>query len=322
MSAGRSTPRVIVPNVWRRIGVTNRLVGDDFVRVEDAVRVEEALGLSHQLDHRGALGEVQHVALGRADPVLRRDGAARGAHPFVHEGLERLAHLAAQLPLAGGDGVEVEVAVAHVAKAAHARAKRRHPAARRLDQLVQPWERQRHIVLVHMPFPQQCGGHVLPHAPQRGGLRGALRDDRVAHVRLLGGALQEREEPRLERRGVGAAQLDEHVHGVRRGQRRARAARGEGMGGGVEELARRENVRKRGGGGGVCAQHSGEGRQAEEGELRRGGRGGAGDRTLRDHAERALRADEELLQVVARVVLAQGPHGVEDRPVGQHSHQP
>ena len=42
------------------------------------------------------------------------------------------------------------------------------------------------------------------------------------------------------------------------------------------------------------------------------------DRRRGDDAERALAADEQLLQIVAGVVLAQAPEPVPDAPVGQH----
>ena len=54
--------------------------------------------------------------------------------------------------------------------------------------------------------------------------------------------------------------------------------------------------------------------QRRTGRQGRAGRGAG----LGDDAQGALRADEELLEVVAGVVLAEGGEGVEDAAVGEH----
>ncbi len=85
-----------------------------------------------------------------------------------------------------------------------------------------------------------------------------------------------------------------------------------------QELEGRDRVALR------LAQHAEQrqrgGRRLERDEGGRHGRGARKQpqRRGRHDAERALGADEQLLQVVARVVLAQGRQLVEHAPVGQH----
>ena len=52
------------------------------------------------------------------------------------------------------------------------------------------------------------------------------------------------------------------------------------------------------------------------------GRGIKLQRRRRDHAQRAFGADEKLFQVVARIVLVQGPQQIEHAPVRQHNFEP
>lgn len=56
----------------------------------------------------------------------------------------------------------------------------------------------------------------------------------------------------------------------------------------------------------------------EEGNIDSPGPGRAGDGDSGDDPEGALRADEELLQVIARVVLTQGTQAVQHGAIGQH----
>ena len=73
------------------------------------------------------------------------------------------------------------------------------------------------------------------------------------------------------------------------------------------------------------AQQLGQGLEALDGEEAGVGRGGLGTQAqdrAGDDAQGALRADEQLLEVIAGVVLDQPVHRGDDRAVGQHRLQP
>ena len=159
----------------------------------------------------------------------------------------------------------------------------------------------------------------LPHGLrlcQRGGERG------IAHDAALGGLLERRAERVGEPRSrIGRGQLDEHVPGGVLVQRigdprnmldreRDRDARhelegGERLAGGAPQMLQQlERARRR-----IDSDERG-GAVARLGkELQT---------SSRDHAERALGADEQRLDVVARVVLAQALESRQHASVREH----
>ena len=88
--------------------------------------------------------------------------------------------------------------------------------------------------------------------------------------------------------------------------------------GAVQKLDGRQRLTQVAACGGVCGEHRIEGGEAKEGQVHGGGQGGQREGATGDHAQGSLGANEELAQVVARVVLAQRRKVVEHRAVGQH----
>ncbi len=247
--------------------------------------------------------------------MFRRNRAAERIHRVVDDA----AHLGAATEERGVADVVVQVAVADVAEAEnrHARKRLADGRVRALDELRHLRHGDRDVVL---DVGELRFRNRLPDRPE--GLRFALvlGDDGVrdsAFQRLLELCMQVR---------VGSAVAQLHQHRPRAARQRVANLRAMGEHG-VDAVARKEFE----GGEPVAA---GVAQVAEQfhGALRvrhfdpRGRRCG-GPRMQLQHgrgndAQRALGADEKLLQVVAGVVLAQGAQPVPQAPVGQHRFQP
>ncbi|MNN04716.1 hypothetical protein D3C81_1174460 [compost metagenome] len=165
-------------------------------------------------------------------------------------------------------------------------------------------------------------GDFLAQLPQRLQLRQRSRDRRVEAQLALQRCADHALEQRVERvliRGVrqfhqhigGVALRERFLHACRVCQHQVQAFAGKELERLQARAALREQqfiqfqrLRRRG----HCRQHHAARIGAREQPQRR----------RRDHAQRAFRADQQLLQVVAGVVLAQRAQAVEHLAVGQH----
>ena len=249
--------------------------------------------------------------------MLGRDRAAELGYGVVDDAVHRRA--LGDEPL--GADVVVDVAVPDVAEGvnAHVRVARGESLGGALDEIGRFGDGHRDIVL-HVG--ELRLGHRLADAPERARLLAALRERRVGERAALG-RVHERPFHPLAQSLLFAAvgDLDEHIPRMRPRERVLRAGReGEHR---LDAVARQELE---------CAQPLAE-PLVQEGEQfhrrRRAGERdpcrGAGARLRMqpqhrrgDDAERAFGAEEKLLEIVARVVLAQAAQSVPDAPVGQH----
>ena len=215
----------------------------------------------------------------------------------------------------------MEVAVAEVAEREGDRLGAAEPDGDGLDRALEfgdPVDRDGGVELGTPAVEEHLGRELVAQRPEVGLLRGGLGDDGVGGVAALDGLGEEAG----DRVGDGLAAAEpcqqvplgpgvdgpdhvEHVDG------HADAHLGDqlegGQAAGVDRAGQAVEV-----GDHVEAGERGEQRPVVrhrrlEFEHRPG-----------DHAERALGADEEVLEVVAGVVLAQGPQAVEDPTVGEH----
>ncbi len=269
------------------------------------------------------------VALEEPDTMLRRDGTAAlcrlivhdavEAMPFGEEGLGVHAHGLAE--------VEVDVAVADMPEGAHAKARHFGLAGRtRLDQEIRDTaDRHGDIVLDRGTFMLLVFGKRLSQMPEGGRLLVAGGDGGILDFAHFQSGFHDFQQQRLQLRvRLGAREFHEGVGCVLPRERIARTRRmagdnlkaktGDDLEGG-EPIARalpqageeRNDLRR------SSRAHKGRGaRLRQREELQHG---------FRDDAECALRADEEVLQVIARIVLAQGRKPVPDRAIGQHHFQ-
>ena len=253
--------------------------------------------------------------------MLGRHAAVEGAHHAVQLGLDRLARTAHR----GAVGGDVQVAVAHMAKeqrvvAGPARVERSLDGRGEAPDLglrqadVEVHRRVHLGVQLGRGFAQlpqrlglglRLGDHGIHHLAglhgvAQGGFHGLAQaglvlavhvDQRQQRVALrqrglqllpLHGGLHEVVPHQLER---GHAVAETALHALQHGQRLVKTRQGhQGRGLGLRQRAQAQ-------------QHAG------------------------DHAQRALGADEELLEVIARVVLEHGAQHGQHRAVGQHHFQ-
>mmetsp|Transcript_24433 Transcript_24433/g.51151 ORF Transcript_24433/g.51151 Transcript_24433/m.51151 type:complete len:219 (-) Transcript_24433:706-1362(-) len=202
--------------------------------------------------------------------------------------------------------VEVQVAVAQVAEAGDERAVRLEPHAHLLDERVELGQRDGDVVLVNGAALGQRLCDALAHLPDALRLGRVLRDGAVGDRAALHHVLQESAQLLAVMRLVGARELDQHVMAAVALERRAHAVRRHQLERlRVEKLDGGEHLAEVALGGAERLEHRLERVAAEEGKLHRRRRTRQRHGHARDYTERALRADEELLDVVARVVLAQ-----------------
>ena len=222
----------------------------------------------------------------------------------------------------GARQVVMQVAVADVAKAddAHLRKCGKQGGIGARDEFGDARDRHGDVVLDRDALDLLRLGNILAQGPQRGRLRLAGSDRRVSDDAVLGRALQRL----FQRRGeivARAGKFDQRLPCRFAGERVARARnvsehqfqRGtaddlEGrnvVAGGSAQPPQQADRRGRIGHG-----HPGRGMCARTREELQGRR--------RNQSQRAFGADEEMLQIVAGVVLAQGAQAVPDAAVGQH----
>mmetsp|Transcript_33080 Transcript_33080/g.70677 ORF Transcript_33080/g.70677 Transcript_33080/m.70677 type:complete len:207 (+) Transcript_33080:463-1083(+) len=181
------------------------------VRVKNVVRVELGLDALHHIDHLRRLGHVQEGGLHYADAVLGRDRTSALGDPLEDIGLDRLGHRRRLLKDPRRVDVEVQVAVAEVAKAAHQRSEGLEASAHHLDQVVQLYERDGDVVLVHGATLRESLGDPLANLPDVLRLRRVLRDGPVDDGTALHDVLEKGGELLRVVLFVGARELDEHV---------------------------------------------------------------------------------------------------------------
>ena len=224
--------------------------------------------------------------------------------------------------------VEVDVAVPEMPERTGAQARHLGLAGGRglLEEVGEAGQRHRNVVLDRAALRLLHPGQRFAQAPEGGVLGGAAADGGILHQSDLHGLGQQRLQvgPRV-RTGARRGQLDQGVGGVAPGQRRAHAdpvpqhhlqaeaghvleGRQPPVGAGAQPLEQGERRPRRG------QPDEADGLREGPGEQLQGRRG--------DDAERPLRADEEVLEVVARIVLAQGLEPVPDPPVGEHDFEP
>ena len=304
-----------------------------FVRVEYSTRIEHLFDVLHLSHSLGRLGHVDEVALLVAEAVLGRHTAMVVARPLVDE---RLEHAEERFVELARRHVQVQIAVAKVsvANAAHIAGRGGVQAApQHAHELVDLLERQRDVVLVVVAVVFERLGEAFaqrPDAVELGARR--LGNDRVS---TQPGATQLGEERLdfahvvLATRAVGLGQTVEggvarHLCAARRPERilqlQVLAHRAHRLG--VHELERREDLVELELGQLEDVEHARLERRARaryKNEIARLGLHRTQDRDGRDDAERALGADEELLEIVAGVVLAhRWSHDVQDAAVCEH----
>ena len=222
----------------------------------------------------------------------------------------------------------MDVAVAQVAEGDGADAGQVlfHQPRRPGDEVGDPGNGHGDIQLDAAPFVFLGLGQGLADAPQVPGLGFAAGDHGVGDDTVLQGLAEDALQGLAQGlAGPGAGQLEQRVIGMGR-------VHGVGHPGHVldreveadagHHLERRQGVAAGGAGAGEQLQNVVRRRRAGEGgfpdprpreKFKHGGR---------DDAQGALGADEQVLQVIARVVLAQGPEAVPNAPVGQHHFEP
>src|SRR3954447_17885070 len=280
-------------------------LSDHLAGVEQMIGIERGLQRPHQRDLGLAAGMTQPLLLQRAHAVLSGDAAAHLAHETVDDRV----HLFLRLLLDGKashPGDEMQIAVADMAVidalASLDAVGQRRLAAR--DELVHPRHGEADVVGDVRPQHLAELGTDVAHAPEALRLRQRLRHGGVGEQP----ALHQLFEPALEARRVealvGALRFDQHVEAVACPDRRLdagairdhvpivrphhlerRQQRAEPASCGVEQ---RDH-------GGIVLQHAerGHGRARLREQLQHH----AGD-----DAQRAFRADEEMLQIVAGIV--------------------
>mmetsp|Transcript_16768 Transcript_16768/g.48602 ORF Transcript_16768/g.48602 Transcript_16768/m.48602 type:complete len:398 (-) Transcript_16768:371-1564(-) len=287
------------------------------VGVEDAVGVHDRLELLHELDALVALGHVEVLALHGAEAVLRGDGPALLPSPLEDPGLDLVEDRVGGL---GRGDVEVQVAVADVPVAHHRRLLAVEARARVLHQVVELRQGQGDVVLVHGARLGQGLGDALADAPDALHLHRVRGEGAVGHLPPLHHRLEESVELFRVVFLVASAHFDEHVEGragLERVARPVQVLQSQVQRLVVEELHGGEDLREVA----LSLLEDGEHRlvrvHGEVGQLHARRQLGEGERDARDNAECALRPDEELLEVVPRIVFLESVEVIDDRAVSE-----
>ena len=258
------------------------------------------------------------------------DGSVEGVHDVVHDPVEGLPQGQEGGPVHADRlaQVEVDVAVAEMPEGADAQARQRSLAGSRgpVEEFGQARERHRDVVLDRAALGLLDLGQALAQVPEIASLRLARRKGGIPDpvfamrpgehrrqefagvlVGPRGGDLHQGIGPvaaRQGRPGPGAMAQDdlqpEGHHVLEGGERRP------GL------VPQRPEQAERGLGGG----------EAHEGHRARQGARVELQHRRRDESQGALGAEEEVLEVVARIVLAQALEPVPDPAVGQHHLEP
>ena len=258
------------------------------------------------------------VALELPQAVFGRDRAAQRVHLAVNE----IVYLGAAREQGRAADVVVQVAVADMAKAENRFARKGHGdrRIRALDQFGHFRHRHRNVVL---DVGELRFGHRLAEFPQQLRFRLVLGDDRVARKAAVAGTGDGFLQP-LFQFGMRAEII--HLHQQVPGRRvfcgKRVAQRGRVRQDRVDAAARQDFVGAQpvAAGAAQVAEQIDRARRVFDFDPRRRRRGGLWmqlEHRGSDDAERAFGADEQVLQVVAGVVLAQAPESVPDAAVGQ-----
>lgn len=294
-------------------------------------RVKEGLHLLHELNHRLAPRVSYERLLRETKTVLGGDTALALLHPLVDPRLQRLLDL---LVVPARRDVQVQVRVAHVAVADHVEdrlalvvnadeVELAHAGTAVVDELVQVRQRDGQVVLVDAAEVLAGLGDALAAGPQVLRLCLVLGDHAVCNDLLGHNVLEEGGQLLAVVVRVRAGGLDQAVEGVLVGEGEGFARRTdvELLRFGVHELEGGENL-------GELALGFAEGfldvlvgGQAEVGDVDGGGALRAVDGNSGDDANGALATNEELLDVVAGVVLAELGQVVHDGAVRENSLQ-
>ncbi len=222
----------------------------------------------------------------------------------------------------------MEVAVAEMPEhdRAHAGQRGLHPGIGQRHERAQGRRRHRDVVFRRHPLPDEGLGHAFADPPEGLGLRAVLRQRAVQHEARLDRARQDLlQAPDQGRLVVGVGQFHQDGGGRQSVERQARARhvledQRERVAG--HELECREAVAAPG-------SHDGEKGERRIDVLHRheGGRAGARRRKQLQHragddAEGAFRADEQVAQRVAGVVLAQAVNPSHTRPSDRTTSSP
>ena len=291
--------------------------------VEEVGRVKGGLDGPQQVELDLGLLAGQAAEQVLADAVLGADRAAQVPDEAVDLGGDGGDQVGGEPPavLEGRQHVDVQVAVAEVAEREHDRLRPADPGGNGLDaalELGDPVDRDGGVELGPLRVDEDLGRELVPEQPEVGLLGGGLGHDGVGDPAAVGGR---REEPG-DRVGDRLAAA-EPGHQVPLGPRVDRAGDAEDVDGGRHAHLGHQLEGGEPAGVDRAGQAVQVGGPVEAGECREQGavvrqRRLEFEHGTGDHAERALGADEQLLEVVAGVVLAQGPQAVEDPAVGQH----
>ena len=268
----------------------------------------------------------EFFALEEPHAVLRRDGPAAFRHRVMHDAVEAtpLAKERLGVHALGLAEVEMDVSVADMPEGADAQPRHLDLAGcTRLDEEIRDAaDGHRDIVLDGGALMLLDFGQALSQMPEALGLPIARGDGRILDLALLQGGFQHFEEQRFEI-GVrlGAREFDEGIGCVprRKGITRARRmAHHDFQPEARDELESREAVTR------ALPKPREEGddlrrsRGADEGRGTRFRQREELQHGFRDDAQRALRADKQVLQIITRIILAERRESVPDRAIGQH----
>src|SRR5258706_9907607 len=157
--------------------------------IHDAVWVESALELAHQLQFERGFIAPDSLALQRAQAVLGADRAAEASHTVVHDTVDRRRIPDKSIrgnPLGSGY-VVVDVSVAEVSERhhAHARISARQLRVGLRNEIGNARDGNRHVVLDVLALVRLRLGDKFTQLPESSGLCFTLRDRRVENVLLL-----------------------------------------------------------------------------------------------------------------------------------------
>ena len=266
---------------------------------------------------------MQQVFPEQPDTVFGGDAAAELLHQCAKCATDRHALRLEPFPGPGGgfQRIDVDIAIAEMAEPDHfqRRKLRREQGFGAGDKVRQARGAHRDVVFVGLPGRQRIRD-VLAQAPEIAGLGRVLRQHAVAHqtrfaqgVEYLQGLLQV----------VLARDLhfDQGVTGRRGGEgsRQAVARHHPGQGGFGKEFTGGETALAPKGGEDRGQRREGGRAQHQHGRGRRWWSQCEGGRA--DHAQGAFRADEELAQIVAAVVLDEAPAEFEQFARARHHRQ-
>ncbi|KQY26475.1 hypothetical protein ASD38_19730 [Caulobacter sp. Root487D2Y] len=277
----------------------------------------------HQVDLGRAARQVQERALLQAHAVFGRDRSAHRLKGSVDDVLDRPATGWRDL---GQADDQMQIAVAQVAedgRRSQIRPTRRQLRLHRRDIGFHRRDRQADVEGDDRPVARRLGD-VVAQGPHRLALGLGAGDSGVGDLAGLEGLGQGGFEPGRVAGDIAAQALDQNIERVAPVERRAapgRRARDQVVETGPHHLEGRQQAAE------ISLQTPQQLRQrrkaldADDGGVLADRRGAQAQHRAGDHPQGAFRADEQLLEVVAGVVLDQRAHGLDHRPVGEHGLQ-